>query len=131
MLDLYKVSELSPNEFYNNILAQVVADDSRYDAGTAHHQMNAIALSVDTDIDGVLKKTERYQDIDQLRDLVQVLSTPETVFSSWGNLKRYSDLLQLLDQAEVLDKLKALAEDGKDGLYTYIKNPCFSRGQQD
>ena len=125
ILGLYEASGLSPNEFYNNILAQVMADGATYDAGTAYHQINAIAQSVDTDIAGILEKAKRYQGIDRLRDLVLVFSTPETVFASWVNLKRYSELQQLLDQAEMLEELKALKESGKDDLYNYVKTLAF------
>ena len=125
ILDLYDASGLSSNEFYNNILTQIQADNATYESGTAHHQMNAMAQSMDIDVVGVMEAVKEYQDIPRLQELAKVLNTPNAVFASWTNLKRYSEIQQILERAEILEELKDLREEGKERLYQYIETLAF------
>ena len=123
--DLYKLSGLSPRAFYANILDQVRKDTQEYDEGTAHHNLNAIVTSINTDIPGVIEEAKKHRDIERLQELAETLKRPEDVFASWSNLKRYRDLNQLLDRTEILDDLKELRKEGKEDLYRYIGTLAF------
>ena len=123
--DLYKLSGLSPRAFYANILDQVRKDTQEYDEGTAHHNLNAIVTSINTDIPGVIEEAKKHRDIERLQELAETLKRPEDVFASWSNLKRYRDLNQLLDRTEILDDLKELRKEGKEDLYRYIETLAF------
>ena len=122
---LYKMSGLSPRAFYANILDQVRKDTQEYEEGTAHHNLNAIVTSINTDIPGVIEEARKHRDIERLQELAETLKRPKDVFASWSNLKRYRDLSQLLDQTEILDELRELKEEGKEDLYRYIGTLAF------
>jgi len=125
IVGLFEDSDLSPEQFYNNILAQVNKDDSTYEAGTAHHQLNELAEILDVDIGEILEKAKNYQDITRLQELVEVLNSPQAVFGSWKNLKRFDELANILNRTEILDGLKDLKSEGKDKLYQYIETLAF------
>ena len=123
--DLCELSGLSPRAFYANILDQVRKDTQEYEEGTAHHNLNAIATSINTDIPGVIEEAKKHSDIERLQELAETLKGPEDVFASWSNLKRYRDLSQLLDREEILGELKELKKEGKEDLYRYIGTLAF------
>ena len=123
--DLYKLSGLSPRAFYTNILDQVRKDTQEYEEGTAHHNLNAIVTSINTDIPSVIEEARKHRDIERLQELAETLKRPEDVFASWSNLKRYRNLSQLLDRVEILDDLKELKKEGKEDLYRYIETLAF------
>lgn len=125
IFELYQISRLSPDQFYNNILQQVQRDDRTYDEGTAHHHLNMLAQNVNRKVAEVIQRAQKYSDIDYLKDLVATLSTPEAVFSSWNNLKRYSQLEQMLGQTRMLGELKELKDKGKHRLYQYVSSLAF------
>ena len=123
--DLCELSGLDANTFYANILDQVRQDTQEYEEGTAHHSLNAIVTSLNTNIPDVIEEAEKHSDIERLQELAETLKRPEDVFASWSNLKRYRDLSRLLDEAEILDELKELKKEGKDDLYRYIQTLAF------
>ena len=123
--DLCELSGLSPRAFYANILDQVRKDTQEYEEGTAHHSLNAIVTSINTDIPGVIEEAKKHSDIERLQELAETLKGPEDVFASWSNLKRYRDLSQLLDREEILGELKELKKEGKEDLYRYIGTLAF------
>ena len=123
--DLYKLSGLSPRAFYTNILDQVRKDTQEYEEGTAHHNLNAIVTSINTDIPSVIEEARKHRDIERLQELAETLKRPEDVFASWSNLKRYRNLSQLLDRVEILDDLKELKKEGKEDLSRYIETLAF------
>ena len=108
--DLCELSGLDANTFYANILDQVRQDTQEYEEGTAHHSLNAIVTSLNTNIPDVIEEAKKHSDIGRLQELAETLKRPEDVFASWGNLKRYRDLSRLLDQTEILDELKSLTD---------------------
>ena len=123
--DLHELSGLSPRAFYANILDQARKDTQEYEEGTAHHNLNAIATSINTDIPGVIEEARKHRDIERLQELAETLKRPKDVFASWSNLKRYRDLSQLLDREEILGELKELKKEGKEDLYRYIGTLAF------
>jgi hypothetical protein len=127
---LHRVSGLSSEQFYGNILLQVSKDDASYESGTAHHELNAIAMSLEPDIDGVFQQLKKYQNIPMLQELVETFKSPEDVFKSWKNLKKYNQLVKLLERTEILDQLTELKEQGKDKLYKYVETLAFHPNSQ-
>ncbi len=126
IIELFKASGLDESAFYNQILNQVKMDDREYEEGTAHDHLNTIAKTANRNIEEVTKRAKEYKDIEKLQELVANFDNPQRVFSSWAELKRYSQLEQLLGKTEILDKLKGLKEEGgSDKLYRYIETLAF------
>lgn len=121
---LFTSSGLTPDQFYGNILFQVSKDGSRYDEGTAHHRLNSIAQSF-PDIQKTIEVARRYKEINLLGELVEKYTSTQEIFSSWANLRRFHKLSQILDRAELLEKLKELKERGKDKLYHFVETLAF------
>lgn len=122
---LYNASGLKPNQFYGNILNQVKLDDKTYEAGTAHHHFNELAVTLNLDFSKTLELAKRYKDIVSLQDLIVTLESPKKIFESWNNLKRYADLTKILEQREILEELKQLKDTGQEKLYKYIEKLAF------
>jgi hypothetical protein len=125
VLELYKASGLSGSEFYGQVLHQVRMDDREYPEGTAHHHFNAIAQTANKNVAAVMERVQKYKEIERLQELATIYNNPKAVFASWVNLKRYSELEQLLGKTKVLDELKKLKIEGKDALYKYIETLAF------
>ena len=125
ILELYQASSLKSNQFYGNILKQVKMDDKEYETGTAHHYLNELAQTLNHDFVSVLEKAREYSEINLLKELAQTFDPPKKIFESWNNLKRYADLVQVLEQAEILDELKELKQTGQEKLYQYIEKLAF------
>jgi len=125
VIGLYEASGLSPKQFYGNILSQVNVDGSGYEAGSAHHQLNSIAQALDVNIENVLEQAKQYKNIIRLQELINNFNSAKVVFSSWNNLKRYSELTQILERTEILDQLKELKTQGRDKLYEYVETIAF------
>lgn len=125
VIALYESSELEANEFYNNVLQQVTMDGSEYSEGTAHHHLNSIAQTANPNIGEIICKAQEYSNIERLQELAATFDSPQVVFSSWANLKRYSELEQLLGRTEIIEELKELKLEGKDALYHYVETLAF------
>jgi hypothetical protein len=125
VLELYRASGLGESEFYGQVLQQVRMDDREYPEGTAHHHLNAIAQTANKNVAEVISRVQEYREIEKLQELAASFNTLQAVFASWVNLKRYSELEQLLGQSEVFDELKELKEEGKEKLYRYIETLAF------
>ena len=129
ILELLEVSDLDTKQFYAQILEQVNKDGSGYGYGgqkTAHHEMNIIADNIRQDINSTIEEAREYSEIETLQKLLEELSTPDQVFSSWKSLKKYSELCQLLGKTEILDQLKELkGQPGKEKLYAYVEKLAF------
>ena len=124
--EVFKLSGLKPNEFFNNILSQVQKDDSEYDElGSAHHKLNSLADNINADFKGTVESAKKYGNITKLRELLEELAEPEKIFSSWKNLKKYEEVCQLLKKTEILDQLQSLKKAGKEELYKYIETLAF------
>ena len=125
IIELYKASGLNNNEFYGNILHQVMMDNGDYYEGTAHHHLNAIVQTMNKDVLSVLETAREYKDIDQLQELINTFKTPKTIYSSWNSLKRYSDLQQILGQTEIFEELNQLKNKSNPQLYKYVETLLF------
>lgn len=116
-LELMGYSGLNPSTFYGNILQQVVADSASYEAGVSHHHLNEIVQSFNSDVGGLLAKAQRFSNIPHIGELAEKFSTPQAVFASWINLKRYHELSKLLERAEILEQLK---DEKNEKLRNYV-----------
>lgn len=125
ILGLQEASGLTPEQFFGNILNQVKNDSRMYDEGNAHQHFNALAATLNRDAAGVTARVREYRNITRLQELATLFETPQQVFASWNNLKRYSELERVLKQVEILDELKELKEQGKDALYSYVETLAF------
>jgi len=125
VLALLGASEIKPAQFYGQILDQVRMDDSQYDTGTAHHELNSLVSIINLDVQEAVAKASKYKDIGKLQALVADLGSPEQVFASWRSLKKYKEVCLLLGRTEILDKLKELKESGKMELYRFIETLAF------
>lgn len=123
--ELFRISGLSANEFYNNVLKQVAMDNSSYPEGSAHHHFNAIAKTANKSIIEVVDKLLQYKEIDHLQKLAAIFESPQAALSTWTNIKRCSDLEQLLGQVKILENLKEEKLKGNDALYHYIETLAF------
>lgn len=125
IIELYSISGLGANEFFGQVLQQVRMDDREYSEGTAHHHLNAIAQTANKNVSEIIAKVQEYKEIEKLQELAETFSSPQAVFASWINLKRYSELEQLLGQTEIFDELKELKAEGKEALYKYVETLAF------
>lgn len=129
IIKVYELSDLSPEQFYGNILEQVNRDSAGYESGTAMHELNSIALSFTgshLDFETVRSKVSKYREVPMLQQLVEGFGSVEDVFSSWKNFKRYNQLVRLLERSEILDQLVELKKTpGKERLYRYIEILAF------
>lgn len=81
--------------------------------------------SVSDQIEKVLNTARRYPSVRHLQALTESFERPQDVFASWNNLKRFSELEQLIQQSEILDQLQELKGKGKEKLYTFVETLAF------
>jgi hypothetical protein len=125
IIKMSDVSGLSADQFYAQILKQVMDDGTSYEEGTAQNKLNSVANNVNLDFDKVLKQIEQYKDIKKLKDLGDLLQDVISIFSSWKNLKKYEELCSLLGRTEILENLRGLRTNGKENLAQYIETLAF------
>lgn len=129
VIDLYLSSGLSADDFFGNILRQVNMDGARYESGTPHHELNAIANTINLNFDEIedtlrdLPNDEDYQEISRL------LRDPHQIFSSWQKLKYASSRLQILENRELLDQLESL-RGANEKQYKYLKTLLLHPGSK-
>lgn len=124
VIDIYNKSELSSNEFFNNILMQVKNDTSTYNEGTSYHKLNSIVNTINIDFEATIKNAKEYG-LPTLDKLLEEIQSSKDIFSSWKMLKKYNDLCQILNRREVLEQLKELETKGDIDLYKYIETLAF------
>lgn len=133
ILSLYEQSGLPPRQFYGQILGQVHGDGASYESGTSYNELNSIASAINLSDERFMSmkiKIAQYPKIQELQNLGEFLGQKEKVFSSWNSLKKFTDLSQLLDRAEILNELNQLEEVAardprKAKLAKYIKTLAF------
>jgi len=134
IIDLFKQSGLSAGQFYDQVLNQVRKDTSSYDSDKLSYQyFNEIAQSINLESGHLQKmkiRAEQYSNIDKLKDLVSYFSDKRQIFSSWSSLRRFSELVEFLGKAEILEELQELKEESltdedKAKLYRFIETLVF------
>ena len=135
IIELQKASGLTPVQFFSQVLNQVRLDGSTYESGLSYNEFNTIIDTIDYS-DRKLKemgqKVKQYPTILKLQELNEYLGDPKKIFSSWFNLRKFSDLSYLLDQAEILKQLErlkkeALSDPKKAKLYDFIEQVAFNK----
>ncbi|MEZ4179949.1 MAG: hypothetical protein R3B41_00300 [Candidatus Doudnabacteria bacterium] len=129
IIELYESTDMKPKTFYGNILKQVAMDGESYEEGSSHHHLNSIALSLNRNYEEVAKEAALY-DIPELQELVEHYKTTDNIFSSWGNLKRYSEISQLLERTELLEDVQKLRAEGREKLYNYVIKLAFHKNSK-
>jgi hypothetical protein len=124
ILHLYVQSNLSSQEFYSNILAEIKADTSTYDVGSAHHMLNSISQG--------LKSEYAYEMEQSLAGYKEIfpestLNTMQDVFASWSNLKKFYTLFQSQAELRVLSEIK---KKGSDKQLKYAEQLLFHKGSK-
>ena len=135
IIELQKVSTLPPTQFFSQVLNQVKLDGSTYESGLSYNEFNDIIGRVDysdSKLRDMSQKVKQYPTIAKLQELNEYLSDPKKIFSSWFNLRKFSDLSYLLDQASVLKQLESLKKEAlhnpqKAKLYDFIEQVAFNK----
>lgn len=117
---MYEASGLSPDAFYGQIMIQVRSDRFVYETGTAHHEFNSIAQTLNTDFERAREIAANYPQDKELQELAELLSNPKQVFASWNRLKFASSRMELLERTELLEQLQEL-KDASEKQYTYFR----------
>ena len=126
IIDVAKSSGLSAQQFYHNILQEVMLDDAVRPDGTKSYQ-NFNSIIEHFDINGIQKNIEaakQHMEIDKMQSLLEQLDSTEEVFASWKNLQKYYDMTQLLKRKELLEKLKNI-KNTNPTQYKYFETLLF------
>lgn len=127
---VFEISGLPSEAFFGQILNQVVLDTATYGNGKSYHELNSICQRMPelngTFFEELKEKTKRYGNIKNLQVLGDLFSDSKAVFASWANLKKFSQIIDLLAKTVVLDQLKGLADEAeadpkKEKLYHYVE----------
>ena len=116
---LFNQSKLRPSQFYDQILAQVQMDDASYVDGTAHHRLNAISNRGVPSLEQVKEKITTLPEgmKTKVENMFESFDSDSDIFSSWKNLKSYSEKCFLLFQeSERLTQIYELEVKGKNKL---------------
>ncbi len=121
ILKAFNNSGLSSNAFYGQILSQVA--DDRATGTDAKTDFLMICYNLDYNFEEVIGEARQIPN----PRLHQLLSSLEDggVFSSWKNLKKFSEISQILSQREVLEKLEQLKQDDKSQQYDFFSQLAF------
>ena len=135
------------DKFFNNILSQVRMDQSSYeddrdyfdndDGFFSYHRLNTLATNLNFDpstINGYLARINELEakgfteEVTKLREMIE----QNTMFDSWKDLQAYAGLVEMLDRADIFEKLtvlKAQAQENprKQKLYEYVKTIMFHK----
>ena len=105
----------SKKQFKNNILDQIVRDNSKYDAGTAHHYFNEQLDSLPIDISGTLRKAAEYNTLPKISNYLENIAHHGDIASDWISLKRWFAFAETVEVNDIkLKKLKELHDKGVD-----------------
>ena len=135
IIELQKVSTLSTAQFFSQVLNQVKLDGSTYESGLSYNEFNTIIDTIDysdNKLREMSEKVKQYPTIVKLQELNEYLSDPKKIFSSWFNLRKFSDLSYLLDQAAILRQLEGLKREAlnnpkKAKLYDFVEQVAFNK----
>lgn len=121
IVNLAKASGLPPKLFTAQILNQVYWDKSTYESGFSFHQLNLIARQLPHDFDELIQAAKELQEIDMVQQLATFFETPEMIFASWINLKKFYEFYLLVQDQEVLEALAELKRTGNQKLYQFVE----------
>jgi hypothetical protein len=125
IIALQQKSGLKQNQFFGNILYQVRKDSSIENNLDAYQKLNNIAQSLENaNFESILQKAQEYRDISSMDKLLNEVQSTKDIFTNWKMLKKFGDIIDLLNKSEILDELKELPEDKKE-LKEYIETLIF------
>ena len=99
-------NNIDPGNFYEKILKQVTLDTSQYEQGTSYHNFNSIINNFSTNLDLTDVKMQ------EILDLVATFTDESSkidskkCFESWGKLKKFSQLQELLLKKELFKRIQ-------------------------
>jgi len=121
---LFKKSDLSVEDFYQNILWQVKMDDSSYEEGTAHHYLNALANRGIPTLEEIHNQIKEYspQVQEEAKSIIADFKSNEDIFANWRSLKAFYEKCNIIqNEIETLAKIAELKEKGKDKLAEWYR----------
>ncbi|MBC7472423.1 MAG: hypothetical protein H7196_04170 [candidate division SR1 bacterium] len=124
ILHLFGQSGLNPQQFYNNIFADIKADTSTYEAGSAHHMLNSISQVL---------KYENTNDMEQtiinIKNIFPEsnINSVHDIFASWVNLKKFYTLFQSKSEMYALAEIK---KNGSEKQLKYAQELIFHKGSK-
>lgn len=125
ILELQNTSQLKSNQFFINIIRQVLRDSGSYSDESALRYFYSLINSLNPDFDQTLEKAKNYGEIPELAELATYFEDVKVIFSSWNNLKKYAKLDQLVQDNAILIELKQLSNSGQQALYEYVAKLAF------
>jgi hypothetical protein len=111
-------------------MRQVHRDDGQYSSGTAFHHLNSLAEKLSGAIDKTLEDAQSADFIPEIKSLTEHFSDKASVFQSWRSLKKYSELVDLLKNRELLIEMESLRREGKHDLYNFLSALAFRPDSQ-
>lgn len=116
---LFSQSNLSTERFFNQIMMQVMMDDSIYEEGNAHHHFNSLANHGIKLIGEIRQSIETVEENvrEEANRLFEEFQSDEDIFSSWKNFKSYiqkCDVFQ--NNFESIKRIAELRKSGKEKL---------------
>lgn len=125
ILMLQEKSDLSPEQFYGQILHQVRMDGSTSNDRDAYQRLNDVAQRFEgIDFQEVLSDALEYKNIASMGALLEQVTSVDGIFSNWKTLKKFDEIVDLLKKKELFEELKNIPED-KQGLKKYIETLIF------
>jgi len=125
VLALYEKSNLSPKQFYGHILHQVKMDNSVINDRDSYQKLNDIAQRFEyINLQEILKQASEYKSISSMEELLNQVNSVEDVFSNWKTLKKFDEIVDLLQKKELLEQLKSLSHEEKK-MKEYIETLIF------
>jgi hypothetical protein len=121
---LYDQSGLTPPQFCEQVLYQVLKDDATYESGTAHHHLNTLANQGILPLEKLRRDVAQYpaEVQNEIAPLLEAYPTQADVFVSWRTLRIYAQKAALItSQYETLVTLANLRSEGKEELAEWYR----------
>lgn len=127
ILEVFKNSGLGtrPEQFYHAVLQQVGRDGATYGEDTSYRYLNTIVreFGPHADVAGTLSAIQAIaqarSSLPELRELEDLYTKPQDIFSSWARLRLFYERLRFVGQAELLDTLEHMKQAGEDKKYRF------------
>ncbi len=130
ILETYKITGLSKNQFLNNILFQVAKDKSvDYEGNNSYTRLNQCVVAF-TEIEGDWRKLleeEREITDPKFLKLKELLLEKNVGYKNWGGFEKLIQTLQMIQKKEVFKKIEKLKDGNIEGekLYDYFSFLLF------
>lgn len=125
IVQVYLISTLSADTFFEKILRQVHRDDGTYAGGSSFHMLNNLVEQLDLNLSATLDLARQTESIPEIQKLTEFFTDVGSIFSSWRNLKKFSELSKLVKDRELLIELESLRREGREDLYNFLTKLAF------